>query len=135
MDAELILTTRRKLGMLYLDHPILFNKLCAATGAIMNRSSSPMDLRKNRLGGRAAVVIWPTRRQQCVRSGMRYLNVAGYATSTSVSMNVPSDWNFGGQWVKGKPCDSFAPIEARILVRPADETFQILEPLMLMAGM
>ena len=93
-------------GMAVPDHPILFAKLCAATGAndpiIIPKASEKTDWEVE-----LAVIIGT--KAQHVSEADALSHVAGYATFNDVSERA-FQIEFGGQWVKGKSCDSFAPI-------------------------
>jgi 2,4-didehydro-3-deoxy-L-rhamnonate hydrolase len=93
-------------GMAVPDHPILFAKLCAATGA-NDPIIIPKDAEKTDWEVELAVVIGT--KAQHVSEADALSHVAGYATFNDVSERA-FQIEFGGQWVKGKSCDSFAPI-------------------------
>ncbi|WP_286780238.1 fumarylacetoacetate hydrolase family protein, partial [Sulfitobacter sp. UBA4523] len=93
-------------GMDVPDHPILFSKLCAATGA-NDPIIIPKDSEKTDWEVELAVVIGT--KAQHVSEADALSHVAGYATFNDVSERA-FQIEFGGQWVKGKSCDSFAPI-------------------------
>lgn len=88
------------------SHPILFSKLCAATGAneaiIVPKGSEKTDWEIE-----LAVVIGSKAQHVSEADALRH--VAGYCTFNDVSERA-FQMDFGGQWVKGKSCDSFAPI-------------------------
>lgn len=93
-------------GMAVPEHPILFAKLCAASGAndpiIIPKGSVKTDWEVE-----LAVIIGT--KAQHVSEAEALSHVAGYATFNDVSERA-FQIEFGGQWVKGKSCDSFAPI-------------------------
>lgn len=93
-------------GMAVPEHPILFAKLCAATGAnypiIIPKGSEKTDWEVE-----LAVIIGT--KAQHVSEAEALSHVAGYATFNDVSERA-FQTEFSGQWVKGKSCDSFAPI-------------------------
>lgn len=93
-------------GMAVPDHPILFSKLCAATGA-NEPIIIPKDSQKTDWEVELAVIIGT--QAQHVSEADALSHVAGYATFNDVSERA-FQTEFGGQWVKGKSCDSFAPI-------------------------
>lgn len=94
-------------------HPILFMKVCPPTGAndpiIIPKGSTKTDWEVE-LG-----VIIGTRAQH-VSEKHALDHVAGYCVVNDVSeRSFQNDW--GGQWVKGKSCDSFAPIGPWLVTR------------------
>lgn len=93
-------------GMPVPDHPILFAKLCAATG-VNEPIIIPKDSEKTDWEVELAVIIGT--KAQHVSEADALSHVAGYATFNDVSERA-FQIEFGGQWVKGKSCDSFAPI-------------------------
>ncbi|EEB86002.1 fumarylacetoacetate hydrolase family protein [Roseobacter sp. GAI101] len=93
-------------GMPVPDHPILFAKLCAATGA-NEPIIIPKDSEKTDWEVELAVIIGT--KAQHVSEADALSHVAGYATFNDVSERA-FQIEFGGQWVKGKSCDTFAPI-------------------------
>ena len=93
-------------GMAVPDHPILFSKLCAATGA-NEPIIIPKDSEKTDWEVELAVIIGTKAQHVSEADALSY--VAGYATFNDVSERA-FQTEFGGQWVKGKSCDSFAPI-------------------------
>lgn len=88
------------------DHPVLFMKACPVTGAhdpiIIPKGSSKTDW-EIELG----IVIGRTARHVAEAEALDH--VAGYCIANDVSER-DFQMNFGGQWVKGKSCDSFAPL-------------------------
>ncbi len=93
-------------GMAVPEHPILFAKLCAASGA-NDPIIIPKDSLKTDWEVELAVIIGT--KAQHVSEAEALSHVAGYATFNDVSERA-FQIEFGGQWVKGKSCDSFAPI-------------------------
>jgi len=92
------------------DHPILFASSVLLTGAntiIIPRSE------KNRMESSVARRYSAPKAQHVSESGLRYLHVAGYATFKRRVRTVPFQTEFGGQWFKGKSCDSFCRPSAR----------------------
>ena len=88
------------------DYPILFMKTCPASGAndpiIIPKGSVKTDWEVE-LG----VIIG--RKTQHVTQAEALDHVAGYCVLNDVSeRSFQNEW--GGQWTKGKSCDSFAPI-------------------------
>ena len=93
-------------GMAIPEEPILFMKSCPATGAndpiILPKGSEKTDWEVE-LG----VVIGS--RAHHVEEGEALNHVAGYCIFNDVSERA-FQTERGGQWTKGKSCDSFAPI-------------------------
>ncbi len=93
-------------GMPIPDHPILFMKSCPATGAndpIMLPKGSEKTDWEIELG----VVIGSQAQHVSEASALDY--VAGYCLANDVSeRSFQNEW--GGQWTKGKSCDTFAPV-------------------------
>ncbi|MEL6839279.1 MAG: fumarylacetoacetate hydrolase family protein [Pseudomonadota bacterium] len=87
-------------------HPILFMKACAASGAtdpiILPKGSTKTDWEVE-LG----VVIGTTAKH--VTEADALTHVAGFCVANDVSERS-FQMDFGGQWVKGKSADSFAPV-------------------------
>ena len=88
------------------DHPILFMKACPATGA-----NDPIILPKG-----SKKTDWEVELGVVIGSEARHVSqtdalscVAGYCVANDVSERS-FQMDYGGQWVKGKSCDSFAPI-------------------------
>lgn len=105
------------IGLNYSDHaaeagmpipaePILFMKTCPATGAndpiILPRGSQKTDWEVE-LG-----VVIGTRAHH-VTEKMALAHVAGYCTLNDITERA-FQFEHGGQWTKGKSCDSFAPV-------------------------
>jgi 2-keto-4-pentenoate hydratase/2-oxohepta-3-ene-1,7-dioic acid hydratase in catechol pathway len=88
------------------EHPILFMKACAVTGAndqiVMPKGSTKTDWEVE-LG----IVIGSTAKNADEVGALNH--VAGYCVANDVSERS-FQMDFGGQWVKGKSADSFAPI-------------------------
>ncbi|WP_068111299.1 fumarylacetoacetate hydrolase family protein [Tropicimonas marinistellae] len=88
------------------DFPILFMKVCPTTGAndpvVIPKGSEKTDWEVE-LG---AVI---GRRAQHVTPEAALDHVAGYCIVNDVSERA-FQIEMGGQWVKGKSCDSFAPV-------------------------
>ncbi len=88
------------------EHPILFMKACAVTGAndpiVMPKGSTKTDWEVE-LG----VVIGSTAKN--ISEAHALAHVAGYCVANDVSERS-FQMDFGGQWVKGKSADTFAPI-------------------------
>lgn len=95
------------------DHPILFMKACAVTGAndpiILPKGSAKTDWEVE-LG----VVIGS--RAQHVPEADALAHVAGYCVANDVSERS-FQFDYGGQWVKGKSADSFAPVGPWLVTR------------------
>ena len=88
------------------EHPILFMKACAPSGAndpiVLPKGSTKTDWEVE-LG----VVIGAT--AQHVSHAQAQEHIAGYCVANDVSERS-FQMDFGGQWVKGKSADSFAPV-------------------------
>ena len=88
------------------DHPILFMKACAVTGAndpiVLPKGSTKTDWEVE-LG----IVIGSTALNVDEANALDH--VAGYCGANDVSERS-FQLDFGGQWMKGKSADSFAPI-------------------------
>lgn len=97
------------------EHPILFMKACAVTGAhdpiIMPKGSTKTDWEVE-LG----VLIGSKALNAAEADAMDH--VAGYCVANDVSERS-FQMDFGGQWVKGKSADSFAPIGPYLVTRDA----------------
>lgn len=95
-----------EMNMAIPEHPILFMKACEVTGpndpVVMPKGSTKTDWEVE-LG----VVIGS--RAQNVDEASALEHVAGYCVGNDVSERS-FQLDFGGQWVKGKSADSFAPI-------------------------
>ncbi len=93
-------------GMALPDFPILFMKVCPATGAndpiILPKGSEKTDWEVE-LG----VVIGARAQHVSVETALNH--VAGYCVINDVSERA-FQIERGGQWVKGKSCDSFGPV-------------------------
>lgn len=95
------------------DHPILFMKSCPATGA-----NDPITLPKNSVKTdwevELGVVIGQKAQHVTQGDAMNY--VAGFCLANDVSeRSFQTEW--GGQWTKGKSCDTFAPIGPWLVTR------------------
>ncbi len=88
------------------DHPILFMKACPATGA-NDPITIPKESEKTDWEVELGVVIGSETRHVSQADALSH--VAGYCVANDVSERS-FQMDFGGQWVKGKSCDSFAPI-------------------------
>ncbi|MEM8538265.1 MAG: fumarylacetoacetate hydrolase family protein, partial [Pseudomonadota bacterium] len=87
-------------------HPILFMKACAVTGA-----HDPIVIPKD-----AAKTDWEVELGVVIGTGAQHVpkdaaltHVAGYCVANDVSERA-FQTEMGGQWVKGKSADSFAPV-------------------------
>ncbi|MEP1930547.1 MAG: fumarylacetoacetate hydrolase family protein [Roseibium sp.] len=88
------------------DHPILFMKVCPVSGA-NDPITIPKGSHKTDWEVELGVVIGT--KAQHVSEADALDHVAGYCVVNDVSeRSFQTEW--GGQWVKGKSCDSFAPI-------------------------
>lgn len=105
------------IGLNYADHaaesnlpvpekPIIFGKLCAATGA-NDAITIPKDSKKTDWEVELGVVIGDTAAHVSEADAMKH--VAGYFVSNDVSERQ-FQLEEGGQWVKGKSCETFGPI-------------------------
>lgn len=95
------------------EHPILFMKACAVTGAndpiILPKGSTRTDWEVE-LG----IVIGTTAKNVTEEAAPGH--IAGYCVANDVSER-DFQMNYGGQWVKGKSSDSFAPIGPWLVTR------------------
>lgn len=110
-------------GMPIPEEPIVFSKMCSATGPsdpiIIPRGSSKTDWEVE-LG-----VIVGTRAQYVAESeALSY--VAGYCVVNDVSERS-YQLEHGGQWTKGKSCDSFAPVGPWLVTRDEIDNPQNLD--------
>ena len=105
------------IGLNYSDHakesnlpipefPILFMKTCPVTGA-NDAITIPKDSVKTDWEVELGVVIGQQAQHVSKADALNY--VAGYCVANDVSeRSFQNEW--GGQWTKGKSCDTFAPI-------------------------
>lgn len=102
-----------EMGLDVPQHPILFMKACAAGGAtdpiILPRGSTKTDWEVE-LG----VIIGSPAKYVDENSAMSH--IAGYCVANDVSERS-FQMDFGGQWVKGKSADSFAPLGPYLATR------------------
>ena len=102
-----------ELNMAAPDHPILFMKACAVSGAndpiVMPKGSTKTDW-EIELG----IVIGSPAKN--VEEADALDHVAGYCVANDVTERS-FQMDFGGQWVKGKSADSFAPIGPYMVTR------------------
>jgi 2-keto-4-pentenoate hydratase/2-oxohepta-3-ene-1,7-dioic acid hydratase in catechol pathway len=95
-----------EMNMAIPDHPILFMKACALTGAndpiVIPKGSTKTDWEVE-----MGIVIGT--RAQHVAQDTALDHVAGYCVANDVSERS-FQLDFGGQWMKGKSSDSFAPV-------------------------
>lgn len=88
------------------DHPILFMKTCPATGA-NDPITIPKDAHKTDWEVELGIVIGSEAQHVSEADALDY--VAGYCLANDVSeRSFQNEW--GGQWTKGKSCDTFAPV-------------------------
>ena len=88
------------------EHPILFMKVCPPSGA-NDPVTIPKGSEKTDWEVELGVVIGKT--AQHVEEAHALEHVAGYCVVNDLSeRSFQNDW--GGQWVKGKSCDTFAPV-------------------------
>ena len=96
-------------------HPVLFMKACPVTGAndpiVIPKGSTKTDWEVE-LG----IVIGSTAKNVAEADALNH--VAGYCVANDVSER-DFQMNFGGQWVKGKSSDSFAPVGPWLVTRDA----------------
>lgn len=95
------------------DHPILFMKSCPATGA-----NDPITIPKNSVKTDWEVELGAVigTKAQHVNEADALTHVAGYCLANDVSeRSFQTEW--GGQWTKGKSCDTFAPIGPWLVTR------------------
>ena len=93
-------------GMPIPDQPILFMKVCPVTGA-NDPIILPKDSEKTDWEVELGVVIGS--RAHHISEAAALDHVAGYCVINDVSERA-FQTEMGGQWVKGKSCDSFGPI-------------------------
>jgi 2,4-diketo-3-deoxy-L-fuconate hydrolase len=93
-------------GMPIPDFPILFMKACPATGA-NDPVYIPKGSQKTDWEVELGVVIG--RRAAHVTEAEALSHVAGYCVVNDLSERA-YQLERGGQWIKGKSCDSFAPV-------------------------
>ncbi|MDX8347827.1 fumarylacetoacetate hydrolase family protein [Cognatiyoonia sp. IB215446] len=102
-----------EMGLDVPEHPILFMKACAASGAtdpiILPKGSTKTDWEVE-LG----VIIGTTAKHVSEETALDH--VAGYCVANDVSERS-FQMDFGGQWVKGKSADSFAPLGPYLATR------------------
>ena len=102
-----------EVGMPIPEHPIMFMKVCPVTGP-NDPIIIPKDSVKTDWEVELGVVIGQT--AQHVTEADALDHVAGYCVVNDVSER-DFQINFGGQWVKGKSCDSFAPVGPWLVTR------------------
>ena len=102
-----------EVGMPIPEHPIMFMKVCPVTGP-NDPIIIPKDSVKTDWEVELGVVIGKT--AQHVTEADALDHVAGYCVVNDVSERN-FQINFGGQWVKGKSCDSFAPVGPWLVTR------------------
>ncbi len=112
------------IGLNYSDHaaesglpvpeqPILFMKVCPATGA-NDPVTIPKDSEKSDWEVELGVVIGKEARHVTEADALSH--VAGYCVVNDLSERA-FQTERGGQWVKGKSCDTFAPIGPWLVTR------------------
>jgi len=95
------------------DHPILFMKTCPATGA-NDPITIPKGSQKTDWEVELGVVIGTEAQHVTEDNALDY--VAGYCLANDVSeRSFQNEW--GGQWTKGKSCDTFAPVGPWLVTR------------------
>lgn len=102
-----------EVGMPIPEHPIMFMKVCPVTGP-NDPIMIPKDSVKTDWEVELGVVIGQT--AQHITEADALDHVAGYCVVNDVSER-DFQINFGGQWVKGKSCDSFAPVGPWLVTR------------------
>ncbi len=100
-------------GMAIPEMPILFMKVCPATGA-----NDPVTIPKGSLKTdwevELGVVIGREARHVSEADALNH--VAGYCVVNDLSERA-FQTEMGGQWVKGKSCDTFAPVGPWLVTR------------------
>ena len=104
-----------EMGMDPPDNPILFMKACAVTGAT-DPIVIPKDATKTDWEVELGVVIGS--RAIHVSEDDALKHVAGYCVANDVSERA-FQMELGGQWVKGKSADSFAPVGPYLVTKDA----------------
>ena len=102
-----------EVGMPIPEHPIMFMKVCPVTGP-NDPIIIPKDSVKTDWEVELGVVIGQTAQHVTEEDALDH--VAGYCVVNDVSER-DFQINFGGQWVKGKSCDSFAPVGPWLVTR------------------
>jgi 2,4-diketo-3-deoxy-L-fuconate hydrolase len=88
------------------EHPILFMKTCPATGS-NDPITIPKGAQKTDWEVELGIVIGSEAKHVTEENALDY--VAGYCLANDVSeRSFQNEW--GGQWTKGKSCDTFAPV-------------------------
>jgi 2,4-diketo-3-deoxy-L-fuconate hydrolase len=88
------------------EHPILFMKTCPASGA-NDPITIPKGSQKTDWEVELGIVIGSEAKHVTEENALDY--VAGYCLANDVSeRSFQNEW--GGQWTKGKSCDTFAPV-------------------------
>jgi 2,4-diketo-3-deoxy-L-fuconate hydrolase len=88
------------------EHPILFMKACPASGA-NDPITIPKGSQKTDWEVELGIVIGSEAKLVTEANALDY--VAGYCLANDVSeRSFQNEW--GGQWTKGKSCDTFAPV-------------------------
>ncbi|VAV96299.1 Fumarylacetoacetate hydrolase family protein [hydrothermal vent metagenome] len=112
------------IGLNYSDHaiesglpipnnPIVFMKVCEVTGP-NDPITIPKNSQKTDWEVELGVVIGKIAQHVSQKDALSY--VAGYCVINDVSERA-FQTEFGGQWVKGKSCDSFGPIGPYLVTR------------------
>jgi 2,4-diketo-3-deoxy-L-fuconate hydrolase len=112
-------------GMNYADHaaetgapvpeqPVLFMKATTAIGGANDTVVIPRDSVKTDWEVELGVIIGEVARDVSLDDAMRH--VAGYAVVNDLSERE-FQLEHGGQWVKGKSCDTFGPIGPWLVTR------------------
>ncbi|NID13924.1 fumarylacetoacetate hydrolase family protein [Luteibacter yeojuensis] len=112
-------------GMNYADHaaetgapvpeqPVLFMKATTAIGGPNDTVVIPLDSVKTDWEVELGVIIGEVTRHVPVEAALKH--VAGYAVINDLSERA-FQLEHGGQWVKGKSCDTFGPIGPWLVTR------------------
>ena len=96
------------------DQPVLFMKATTAIGGPNDTVVIPRGSVKTDWEVELGVVIGEVTRDVAVDEAMRH--VAGYAVVNDLSERE-FQFEHGGQWVKGKSCDTFGPIGPWLVTR------------------
>jgi 2-keto-4-pentenoate hydratase/2-oxohepta-3-ene-1,7-dioic acid hydratase in catechol pathway len=105
------------------DEPIIFMKACTATGP---NDPVPLPRGCDKLDWEVELAIVIGTRARYVEKEAALAHVAGYTVCNDVSAR---DWQIerGGQWVKGKSSDGFAPLGPWLVTRDEVKDPQALD--------
>jgi 2,4-diketo-3-deoxy-L-fuconate hydrolase len=101
-------------GALVPEQPVLFMKATTAIGGPNDTVVIPRDSVKTDWEVELGVIIGEVTRDVAVGQAMEH--VAGYAVINDLSERA-FQLEHGGQWVKGKSCDTFGPIGPWLVTR------------------